>query len=373
MKNKFPRSSAPDQNDVSSNGAEELERIKRNAILVWLEKISLPVEKLFTRLGGTYQLNPFYHTGTLSVFLWLIVGLTGLYLTLFYQFGFDAAYNSIEKMESQLIAHVIRAIHRYASGSAVIVTLMHGYRLLFMDRFRGPRWLAWVSGVVMAFLLWVDGVTGFLLIWDKRAQVITESMLSFLKTNTPYYPFILSNLLTAKKYDSSWIFIFTFLFIHIVLFLGAGLFFWWHIIRLNRPKFLPSRHWLIITGAVIIIGSAAFPLGMLPKADFNIISPAIKIDPFFLFYLPLGGGNYSAWFWAGFGLIFILSGCLPWMNFRKKRTFIKINKETCIGCQACAADCPYTAIQMVSKGGNEPGKKLTAQVDPALCVGCAVC
>ncbi|MEI6290705.1 MAG: hydrogenase iron-sulfur subunit [Chloroflexota bacterium] len=373
MKNKFPGSSAPDQNAVSSNGAEELERIKRNPLLIWLERLSLPVEKLFTGLGGTYQLNPFYHTGTLSVFLWLIVGLTGMYLSLFYQFGFDAAYASIAKMESQLIAHVIRAIHRYASGSAVIVTLLHGYRLLFMDRFRGPRWLAWISGVVMALLLWVDGVTGYWLIWDKRAQVITESMLSFLKENTPFYTIVLSSLLTAKTYDSSWIFIFILLFIHIALFLAAGLFFWWHIIRLNRPKFLPPRYWLIIAGLVIIIGSALFPLGMLPKADFNTISPVTVIDPFFLFYLPFGSGQFSSFFWICFGLTFGLSVILPWMNFGRKKSFIRINKETCIGCRACAADCPYKAIQMVSRDGNEQGKKLTAQVDPAMCVGCGVC
>jgi ferredoxin len=53
--------------------------------------------------------------------------------------------------------------------SAVIVSLLHAFRLFFMGRFRGPRWLAWVSGVVMMVVLWLAGVSGYWLIWDQSA------------------------------------------------------------------------------------------------------------------------------------------------------------------------------------------------------------
>ena len=104
--------------------------------------------------------------------LLLIVGLTGLYLFFFFQYGYEASYNAVARMESQFIARTIRAVHRYASGAVVIVTLLHAYRMLFLEKFRGPRWLAWLTGVVLTAVLWFAGVTGYWLIWDERAVLI---------------------------------------------------------------------------------------------------------------------------------------------------------------------------------------------------------
>ena len=49
-----------------------------------LEKGSLALENLANRLIGNEQLNPIYHTGTISVLLLAIVALTGFYLFLFF-------------------------------------------------------------------------------------------------------------------------------------------------------------------------------------------------------------------------------------------------------------------------------------------------
>ena len=55
----------------------------RRPILAQIEKVFLGFESFINRLIGSDQLNPFYHTGTISVFFLLLVGLTGLYLTIF--------------------------------------------------------------------------------------------------------------------------------------------------------------------------------------------------------------------------------------------------------------------------------------------------
>ena len=107
---------------------------------------ALAGERLVNRLTGT-QFNPLYYTGTIAFLLLLLVGLTGLYLFFFFQYGYDASYNAVARMESQFIARTVRAIHRYASGAVVIVTLLHAYRMLFLEKFRGPRWLAWLCRV----------------------------------------------------------------------------------------------------------------------------------------------------------------------------------------------------------------------------------
>jgi formate hydrogenlyase subunit 6/NADH:ubiquinone oxidoreductase subunit I len=346
---------------------------KRNAFLRGLERLALIFERPFTWLGGGPTLNVFYHTGTIAVFLWIVVGVTGLYLSLFYQYGFEAGYHSVAKIESQLLAHVVRAIHRYASGTALIVTILHGIRLFFMNRFRGPRWLAWVSGIVMTFLLWLDGLTGYWLIFDQRAQLITNSLsvlLGKLGFSTAGFNQLV---LEADKTDQSWIFSFIIVSIHILLYAGTGLFFWWHISRLSRPRFLPKMYWLIGVGALVLVISAAFPLGMLPMANFN--QPAVgpvKLDPFYLFFLPTSLGPGAGWLWIGLIGAFLLAGAIPWLP-KKRIEPAKITSEKCTGCEICASDCPYKAITMIPRAGEDSEEKQIASIKSQYCASCGIC
>ena len=100
--------------------------------------------------------------------------LTGIYLTAFFQYGFEASYESVVRMEENPANRLIRAVHRYASIALVVTSLLHGWRTFFQDRFRGARWVAWTSGVGMMLMLWLTGVTGYWLIWDERTQVLNE-------------------------------------------------------------------------------------------------------------------------------------------------------------------------------------------------------
>lgn len=137
---------------------------------VWLERMTLWLERPFNTLTATRQLNPFYHTGTIAVLLTLVVGLTGFYIFLFYKYGFEESYLSVLRMNNMVITRTMRAVHRYASGALVVTTLLHAYRTLFMERFRGQRWLAWVTGIVLTIIVWLAGVTGYWLVVDARAS-----------------------------------------------------------------------------------------------------------------------------------------------------------------------------------------------------------
>ncbi len=343
--------------------------------LVWLEKITLPVEHFLTKISGTQQLNIFYHTDTISAFLWLIVAISGLYVTLFYQFDFTGSYLAVEKIESQFIAHTVRAVHRYASGSAIIVSLLHAYRTFFMDRFRGARWLAWVTGIAMFIVLWPIGVTGYWMIWDERAQVINDTFITFLNryfgTTGDAYALKIVELSTN---DGSWQVMFWLLAIHIILSLLVGLFFWWHIIRLNKAKLFPPQIWMVGTALVIILVSAFFPAGMLPPASFELIPGKIELDPFFLFYFPMEldpSGRAANLLWGGaLGLVAILT-VFPWIRRRPKPAPVKVIADACIGCSLCAIDCPYNALEMVEREGQ--GSKLVAIEHLENCVSCGIC
>ncbi len=346
---------------------------QRNRVLWLMERIALAVETPVNRLVGAQTLNPFYHTGTIAVWLWIIVAVTGLYLTFFMQFGFEATFAAIARIESHPLAHVIRAMHRYASIFALVVSLLHGYRLLFMDRFRGPRWLAWVTGVVMMAVLWVDGVLGYWLIWDERAQLITASFTHWLDALTPWGPGFLGYLLSAERLDRGWIVIGLILLLHILLFVLISAMFWLHIVRLSRPKFLPSRLWVAGVFGLVLILSIAIPVGMLPKADFGALPAPMRIDPFYLFFLPFEVNGAAWWLWAALGALLAVSVALPWLPRRHKGPPpIAIDKDLCTGCTECAMDCPYKAISMVERHDGKPHKYIAIE-NPAMCVACGVC
>lgn len=145
-----------------------------------LERFSLALERPIVRWVRSPQWNPLYHTGTITLFALLIILVTGVYLTLFYQFGFDESYQAVAKMEANLLGRFMRALHRYASVLAVVAALLHGWRTFFMDRLRGPRWLAWTSGIVLVVFVWGAGLTGYWLIFDQRAQLFNQALVDLL-------------------------------------------------------------------------------------------------------------------------------------------------------------------------------------------------
>ncbi len=339
--------------------------------LNWLERITLMLETPINKWVRASEFNPLYHTGTITTFLLLIILATGVYLTLFYQFGFEVSYNAVEQLEANLIGRIIRALHRYASGAAIITTLLHGWRTFFQDRFRGPRWLAWVSGVLMAALVWAVGVSGYWLIWDERARVINQTLINILG-DTPLGVAFLTRFLVTETASTGWIFIVIVIVIHLGLSAVIGLLYWYHIKRLNRPKHLPPRYWMWVTIGLLFIASVLVPVGMLPRIDAAQMPGTVTVDAFYLFYLP-AALNWSPWVvWGGALALLALLSAIPWLLVRKPLAPVVVDAARCTGCTLCEVDCPYKAIIMTPLPEGERHKYL-AVVDPEMCVACGIC
>lgn len=351
---------------------------RRTALERGLERLALWVEAPLNRWFNAPQLNPLYHTGTLTILLLFIIGLTGVYLFFFYSYGFDESYNALVQMQTVYFNQLARGIHRYASGAALFTSLLHAYRIFFMGRFRGPRWLAWVTGVALSALLWVGGVTGYWLIADQRAQLLNISFIDFLRAFTPLSAWFATLLIQAEQTRTSWPIMAVLFLAHVGVFGAALALTWVHLSRLKRPKFAPPYPWLWGSMFILILAAVLFPVELLPQGRSTQLPGPVTLDPLFLFFLPATYTGWAAWLWVGLAATLVAGAAIPWWLRRPAPPRpapppqVTIDPELCTGCTKCALDCPYGAIRMVPRTDGKR-HKFTAQENTDLCVACGLC
>jgi ferredoxin len=339
--------------------------------LRFLERWTLKAERPVGKAVGTPRLNPLYHTGTISVFLFVVVFFTGVYLTAFYQYGFTDSYKAITAIEANLVGRLVRAVHRYASVALVVTSLLHGWRTFFQDRFRQARWVAWVSGVAMMLLLWIIGVTGYWLIWDERAEVINRVFIRTIDGFTLGLDFVLDNIVSPVA-GSGWPFLLLIFLIHFLLSMLVGFLIWVHLKRLSRAKLMPPRYWVLLIGGAIVLASIIWPAGLLPAFNPNQLPGTFPVDPFYLFLMPLGLQWSPGWLWTGVVVVSALVTGIPWLLRRKPLDPIRVHADRCTGCTLCVVDCPYKALEMIPRDDDTKYRQL-AVVHDEMCVACGVC
>ncbi len=370
--------------------------LKARPWAVFLERIALAVERPANKLVGSHQLNPLYHTGTIAAFLTLVVGASGVYLYLFFHYGYAESYKAVVGYNALFTARTMRAIHRFASDALVITTLLHAYRMLCMERFRGPRWLAWVTGIVLTAVIWLAGVTGYWLVWDVRSQWITEWFVHLLERFTPWSSAFVAKMTTLGLEGNSWKVLLIILGSHVLLFLITVGFFYVHIMRLKRPKWYPPVQWMMGLVIVLLLAALIFPLRNLAPADLTLLPQTVNLDLIFLFFLPFIGQESAIFLWGGLAVVTAVSLIIPWVSrARSKGTpptvssnghsqddvytgrcplpRVQVIDDLCTGCTMCAIDCPYDALEMVERAGNHSQHKLLALAHIDKCVSCGIC
>jgi hypothetical protein len=133
-------------------------------------QISEPLSKILKKPVPKYALHWFYCLGGITAFLFVVQGITGILLAFYYKPTPEAAYASIQYIETQVyFGSAIRAIHHWCANGMILMCTAHMIRVFIMGAYKRPRELNWMSGVLLLVLTLVFGFTGYLLPWDQRA------------------------------------------------------------------------------------------------------------------------------------------------------------------------------------------------------------
>ncbi|MGD2135423.1 MAG: cytochrome b N-terminal domain-containing protein, partial [Gemmatimonadales bacterium] len=261
------------------------------------------------RLYG-WRFNPLYHSGALTVALFLVVLATGLYLIFFYRIG--TPYASVQRITEQpWLGRWIRSLHRYASDAAVVAVLLHMFRVFAQGRSWGPRALAWISGLVLLFVTFLCGWTGYVMVWDVQGIELARAGARLLDA-LPIFSEPISRTFVGDR-DIPSAFFFINLFLHVALPVGIGVVLWVHVARVARPALLPPSRlaWLAIAALTVL--AVVWPAPMAPAADLFLLPQPAPYDVFYSFWLPLLDPLGAGGMWA---LVLGVGGLLaavPWL------------------------------------------------------------
>jgi len=316
--------------------------------------------------------NPLHHLGALGWFFFWVVVVSGIYLYIFFDTGITQAFASVEYLtrEQWYAGGVMRSLHRYASDALVVVVLIHLVREWAKDRYRGKRWLAWVTGVPMLWFIYALGISGYWLVWDELAQYIAIGTTEWLDTLGIFGEPVARNFLDQETLTNR--FFTLMVFVHILVPLLLLFLMWLHIQRNSRPDVNPPRLLAAGTLVMLVVLSLVQPATSHPAADLDRIVATVNPDWFYLPVYPLLDRVPGLVLWAALGFGTVLLLVMPWAPPARKQAVATVSLENCNGCARCHADCPFNAIEMKPRS-DALAYDSEAVVDPDLCVSCGIC
>ncbi len=120
------------------------------------------------------KVNWAFTLGSATLFLVVLQGVTGVFLTVYYVPHPDQAYDSINYiMNDVAFGWLIRGLHHWGATLMVVTVVLHMLRTFIYASYKYPREVTWVTGVLLLLVTLGMGFTGYLLPWNQRAYWAT--------------------------------------------------------------------------------------------------------------------------------------------------------------------------------------------------------
>ncbi len=337
-----------------------------------LQRLMQAVEGPFSAVF-TPAWNPFYHLGALTIFFFWVVLVSGLYVFVMFKTSVFGAYPSVEYLTHQqwYLGGVMRSLHRYASDAAIITILLHMLREFAGNRYRGPRWFSWFTGIPLLWLVFPLGITGYWLVWDQLAQYLAIASSELLDALPIFTDPMARNFLTPESLSDRF---FTLLaFLHLIglpIFLVFGI--WFHLLRVSRPTVNPPR--VLMFGSLLMLFAVSLLKPALSQgpANLNIVPATLGLDWFYMPVYPLLDYGSPKLVWTllvGSSMFFSI---MPWLPRRKRAPAAVVDLDNCNGCGRCVEDCPYNAVTLMPRTDGLSFEQ-EVLVNNDLCVSCGIC
>jgi ubiquinol-cytochrome c reductase cytochrome b subunit len=125
--------------------------------------------------------SPLGFLGMLTGIVFLLLGITGGLLMVYYQptlsgcGGLTCAFASVQNINNNVpYGWLLRNIHYTASNAMVLLAVLHMYYQYFSGRFKIKNEVLWVTGIILGIITGVEAYSGYDLIFNQRAGLAIE-------------------------------------------------------------------------------------------------------------------------------------------------------------------------------------------------------
>lgn len=162
---------------------EQLKNWSRN-IWEWIDYrtgITALLKDQLTEYRVPPRLNFWYSLGGLSLFIFGMQLVTGIFLLVYYVPSTEEAFQSVQRIMVEIpYGWLIRTSHAAGSHLMIITLVFHMLSVVFMGSYKNPREITWLTGCGLLFLTLGICFTGYLLPWSQLSYWATT-----VATNIP--------------------------------------------------------------------------------------------------------------------------------------------------------------------------------------------
>jgi ubiquinol-cytochrome c reductase cytochrome b subunit len=219
--------------------------------------------------------SPLGFLGMLTFVIFIILGITGALLMLWYEPILDRAWNSVQNINDTIpYGFHMRNIHYHASNAMVMVALLHMYYQYFSGRYKIRNEILWVTGVIIGVLTILEAFTGYDIIFSERAELAISIAASLTNSIPVMGPQIRDAFFGGGFHD----FVLRFYSFH-VFFLPIFLL---GLMLVHFPRFMVFDLPMVmaISGAIMLTGGV-FPVDLGTKFDPSV-PPGITVPEWYL-------------------------------------------------------------------------------------------